>query len=405
MSAALIPGSREVVRTQRAATGGAVARSETGQVLFIRHALPDETVEVEISEVSSRFARGDVVSVIEPSVNRVNEPCPYARAHSCGGCDLQHASLDAQLLWKSDVVSEHLARIAKIDRRVDVASVGEARGSRTRLRCAVSSDGQLGLRASRRHDIVALDACWLAADSLRDAFRTDWSGFDEVELRAIGDEAFAVARREEGEDTIFEVLTLDRTSLPASTVSRVKVHGVSYQVGPLSFWQSHRGAPELLVSQVTELLGASAGDRVSDLYSGVGLFAVALADVVGPEGRVVCVESSSDAVNDAQLNARGRRQLTVRNWAVTPRAINDSVSPRDLVVVDPPRSGVGQAVMAALMRRRPARIVYVSCDAATFARDLKFATDAGYRLGELRAFDLFPMTEHVEIVAVLDGEF
>ena len=402
MSTPLIPGAREVVRTERPATGGAVARSGSGQVIFVRHALAHETVEVEITEVAARFARADAVAVIEANAERVNAPCAYAASHQCGGCDLQHASESAQLSWKSDIVSEHLARIAGDDRRVDVVSVGAPRGSRTRLRCAVDAQGRLGLRASRRHDVVALDACWLAHESLLGAFSTDWSGFDEVELRAIGDDVVAVARREEAEDTIYELLTLDRSSLAASTVSRVRVNDHSFQVGPLSFWQSHRSAPQLLVSQVIELLGAREGDHVTDLYSGVGLFAVSLAPIVGSSGRVVAVESSHDATTDAEVNARMHRQVTVRNWAVTPRAINDSVSVGDLVVLDPPRSGAGKAVMGALMRRRPRRMVYVSCDAATFARDVRVATDAGYTLSALRGFDLFPMTEHVELVGVLD---
>jgi tRNA/tmRNA/rRNA uracil-C5-methylase (TrmA/RlmC/RlmD family) len=395
-------GARETVRTERAATGGAVARSASGQVIFVRHALPNETVEVEITELASRFARADAVGVLEPSAQRVAAPCRYAATHECGGCDLQHATTAAQLAWKSDIISEHLARIAGDTRRVTVASLGAEQGSRTRLRCAVDADGHLGLRRARRHDIVALEACWLAHDSLLSAFSTDWSGFDEVELRAIGDEPLAVARREEGDDTIYELFTLNRTSLPASTVSRVVVNGQGFQVGPLSFWQSHRSAPELLSQQVLDLLGASEGDQVTDLFSGVGLFALSVASVVGPSGRVIAVESSRDAVNDAEANARSQRHVVLRNWAVTPRAINDSVSPGQLVVLDPPRSGAGKAVMSALVRRRPRRMVYVSCDAATFARDVKVATDAGYVLGEVRGFDLFPMTEHVELVGVLD---
>ncbi len=390
------------MRTERAATGGAVARSASGQVIFVRHALPHETVEVQITELASRFARGDVVEIVDASAERVSASCRYATADQCGGCDLQHASSSAQLSWKSDVVSEHLSRIARDSRRVEVKSVGPEQASRTRLRCAVDANGRLGLRMSRRHDVVAVDPCWLAHESLKTAFETNWAGFDEVELRAIGDEPIAVARRDEGEDSIYEVFTLDRNPLAPTTVSRVVVNSLAFQVGPLSFWQSHRRAPELLSQQVSELLGAKEGDHVTDLYSGVGLFAVSLATVVGPGGRVVAVESSRDAVSDALINAQSHRQVVVRNWAVTPRAINDSVSTGQLVVLDPPRSGAGKAVMGALVRRRPRRMVYVSCDAATFARDVKVATDAGYSLSDVRAFDLFPMTEHVELVGVLD---
>jgi len=145
-----------------------------------------------------------------------------------------------------------------------------------------------------------------------------------------------------------------------------------------------------------------AGDHVTDLFSGVGLFAVPLAKLVGPGGKVSAVEISPYAVRDARQNGDGLRQLRVREWAVAPRAVNDSVAPGDVVVLDPPRNGLAKGVVDAMVRRAPRRITYVSCDAATFARDLKLFLVAGYQLGDLRVFDLFPMTEHVEIVATLD---
>ena len=141
---------------------------------------------------------------------------------------------------------------------------------------------------------------------------------------------------------------------------------------------------------------------MTDLFSGVGLFAVPLAKAVGPSGKVTAVESSAYAVRDARQNAEGFRWLKVREWSVSPRAINDSVSEGDLVILDPPRGGLAKGVAAALVRRRPRRLVYVSCDAATFARDLKTLLAGGFVLGELRVFDLFPMTEHVELIASLD---
>jgi tRNA/tmRNA/rRNA uracil-C5-methylase (TrmA/RlmC/RlmD family) len=144
------------------------------------------------------------------------------------------------------------------------------------------------------------------------------------------------------------------------------------------------------------------GDHVADLYSGVGLFSVPLAQVVGPGGRVTAVESSPYAVRDARQNGDGLRHLKVREWSVSPRAINDAVGEGDVVVLDPPRGGMAKGVAGALLRRAPRRVVYVSCDAATFARDLKVLLAGGFVLTDLRVFDLFPMTEHVEIIANLD---
>ena len=181
------------------------------------------------------------------------------------------------------------------------------------------------------------------------------------------------------------------------------MQGHFFSVSPRSFWQSHRAAPEILLSNVLELAQVETGDNVVDLFSGVGLFSVPLANAVGPSGRVTAVESSPYAVRDARQNGDGHRQLKVREWNVAPRAVNDSIGAGDVVVMDPPRSGLAKGVAEAIVRRGPRRVVYVSCDPATFARDLKLLLSGGFELGELRAFDLFPMTEHVEIVAVLDN--
>jgi tRNA/tmRNA/rRNA uracil-C5-methylase (TrmA/RlmC/RlmD family) len=180
------------------------------------------------------------------------------------------------------------------------------------------------------------------------------------------------------------------------------VHGQYFSVSPRSFWQSHRSAPELLTDAVVEFAGVGPDDHVVDLFCGVGLFAIPLAKLVGPGGRVTGVESSPYAVRDARQNGDGLAHLKVREWSVSPRAINDSVSEGDVVILDPPRNGLAKGVVDALLRRRPRRLVYVSCDAATFARDLKALLSRGFELVDLKVFDLFPMTEHVEIVALLD---
>ena len=392
------------VRIQRPATGGGVGRLEGGRVVFVRHSLPGELVLVDVTETTTSFARGDAVEVLESSPERVRPPCPYAHPGGCGGCDLQHASFAAQSAWKMAIVSEHLKRIGGIEHDVNVvAAPGPAQASRTRLRCAVNDDGQLCLRAARSHDLVAIDACWVANANFTPAFATSWEGAEEVELRAIGDaEPFAVVRRDTHRGTMFELCSLHGEPLEPSTQSRVAVLDTYFSVSPRSFWQSHRDAPEMLLSTVTEFARVQPDDHVVDLFSGVGLFAVSLAKAVGPGGRVTAVESSPYAVRDARQNGDGLRQLKVREWSVAPRAINDAVTAGDIVILDPPRGGLAKGVAEALIRRAPRRLVYVSCDAATFARDLKLLMAGGFMLGNLQVFDLFPMTEHVELVAVLD---
>ena len=378
----------EPIRVERAATGGAVGRLDDGRVVFVRHALPGELVRVTISETNKKFLRGEATEILEASDQRVGPPCAYAHPFGCGGCDLQHASSEAQASWKQSIVHEHLRRIAGLELDFSLtAPPSKAEGSRTRLRCAVDDDGQLALRGFRSHDLA-----------------TSWTGAEEVELRAIGEaEPFAVVRRETARGTLFEICSLRGEPLDPSMQSSVEVRGHHYRVGPRSFWQSHRDAPGLLVDVVMSMANVAEGDHVVDLYSGVGLFAVQLAKEVGPRGRVSAVENSAYAVRDAAVNTQGLASVKVREWSVSPRSVNDAVVSDDVVIMDPPRTGLAKGVAQTLLRRGPRRIVYVSCDAATFARDLKELLDGGYALGDLRAFDLFPMTEHVELVALLDA--
>ena len=393
------------VRIDRPATGGGVGRADDGRVIFVRHSLPGELVRVEVTEATSNFYRGDAVEILETSPDRVTPPCPYAHPGGCGGCDLQHASTSAQLSWKASLVREHLKRIAGLEMDVEVAPPpGEVQGSRTRLRCAVNEDGRLSLRAARSHQLVPIDSCWIANDAFEPALLSTWRGVSEVEVRALGTaEPFAVARRESERGTHYELRSLTGAPLDPGTHSRVAVGDHVFSVGPLSFWQSHRDAPSVLLDAVLELSSVTSGDDVVDLFSGVGLFAVPLAKLVGPSGRVTAVESSAVGVRDARTNATGLKQLKVREWTVTARSVNDTVREGSVVVLDPPRQGLAKGVAESLVRRRPRRLVYVSCDAATLARDLKNFLGSGFSLKQLRIFDLFPMTEHVELVALLDS--
>ncbi len=180
------------------------------------------------------------------------------------------------------------------------------------------------------------------------------------------------------------------------------MRGRTFRVSAGSFWQAHAAAPEALAAAVLGGLVPRRGDRVLELFAGVGVFSALLAESVGPRGSVRAVERDPRACADARHNVRRLPQVEVVEASVSPEALGDE--PYDLVVLDPPREGAGTDLVAALVTRRPAprRIAYVSCDPASFARDLAVALGAGWSLASLRAFDQFPMTEHVELVAVLE---
>ena len=398
------PAAHELVRIERPATGGGVGRLGDGLVVFVRDTLPGELVDVSIEQRTSSFARASLRRVIEPSTDRVAAPCRFSGAGGCGGCDLQHASSAGQTSWKEAIVAEQLRRIAGYDGAPSlVHAPSPPRGSRTRLRCAVDDAGQLALRASRSHDLVTVNPCWLVDPRVDEAFATSWTRANEVELRAIGDAPpFAVVKRLVGRSVRYEVCDLRGRRIDPAPVSRVLVGETHYNVSPQSFWQSHVDAPSMLLDRVTALAGVERGDRVVDLYCGVGLFAVALASVVGPAGRVVGVETSPHAVRDARENGAGHGGLRIREAMVTADSVRNLIGAGDVVVVDPPRAGLAKGVAAAIVERRPRRVVYVSCDAATFARDLKVFLSGGFSVSHMEILDLFPMTEHVELVALLD---
>jgi len=366
--------------------GHCVARLD-GRVVFVRHALPGERVVVEVEDgrPDAPFWRGDAVEVLEPSPHRVRPPCPYAGPGRCGGCDWQHVEIAEQRRLKATVLAEQLSRLAKIERDVVVEAVPGDRdglGWRTRVQYAVSEDGRLGFRGHRSHVVVPVERCLIAHDLVdaTGATRTTWPGRERVEVVAsVGTgETLVLAGRESGEVTEHAA-------------------GREWRVAGSGFWQVHPGAADALAGAVLDGLDPRPGERALDLYAGVGLFAGALAE----RGvTVVAVEADRRAAADARANLAG---LGVRvEGSRVDRYLRRPGGPRaDLVVLDPPRSGAGKVVVEALSRRRPRAIAYVACDPAALARDLAWFAQRGYALDGLRAFDIFPMTQHVEAVALL----
>jgi tRNA/tmRNA/rRNA uracil-C5-methylase (TrmA/RlmC/RlmD family) len=346
-----------------------------GTVVFVRHALPDEQVRVEITEgaVGDKFLRADAVEVRRASPDRVVPPCPFAGPGRCGGCDLQHVSVDAQLRWKADVVAEQLRRVAGLERAVVVERVpGDLDGLawRTRMRFHRLPDGTVGLRAHRSHRVVPVDACLIQAPG-----------------------AQVVVEDE------------DASPPPGSLVERVERVDQQhlFEVPPDGFWQVHRGAPAVLVQAVLEGAAVQPGHRALDLYSGVGLFAAFLAEKVGAEGRVLAVEGHAEAAAHAQRNLSAYPWVRSTCGAVERvlTALPEEDRHPDVVVLDPPRDGARRQVVEAVAGLAPPRVVHVACDPAAFARDVSLFAEGGYGLESLRAFDLFPMTQHVEVVGVL----
>ena len=366
-------GERFEVEVGPVAHGGHfVARlpEPESRVVFVRHALTGERVVIEIVEGSEgdRFWRGDAVEVLAPSDDRVTPPCPVAGPGLCGGCDFQHVAVPAQRGLKTSVVREQLIRLGRIDPEsalvtgLEVEPVPvEGRPDdglrwRTRQRYATLPDGRRAMRAHRSHALVPVDDCLIAHPDAREP--------------------------EPG---------------PPLTES---VDDREFLVEPDGFWQVHPGAAQVLVDTVLSFLVPAAGERVLDLYSGVGLFAQFLGEATG--ARLVAVEADRAACRNARANLAGHRGAVVE-CGPTERVLRTMYDePFDLVVLDPPREGAKRAVVELVVDRAPRAVAYVACDPAALGRDVAVFAEHGYALTAIRAFDLFPMTHHVECVALLE---
>lgn len=386
-------GQRCVVNIEKIAHGGHFIARHLGAVIFVRHAIPGEEVEIEITGTGSSFNRADVVKVISASSDRVSAPCQFAHRAGCGGCDFQHISLDRQRQLKSEVITEQFARIAKKELHVQVEEVGGPLGYRTRFAAVTTRDGALGFRQARSNKVVPVSDCRILQPELKyqELSNRKWKGELQVE----------VSISSTGERTIATGYTRDESPVRTSEgpdVATYTVNDATLEVSQRSFWQSHKSAPQVLCSAVLKYAGIKAGDHVLDLYGGVGLFTSQAIELVGENGRVDLVEGSKSATGDALRNFDERGNVGIHTGDV--EKILPRFSKANVIILDPPREGAGKNVVESMVSLKPRAIVYVACDPAALARDCAYLENLGYILAEIRAFDLFPMTQHIESVAL-----
>ena len=395
MKRTLVVGEVIEVTIEKVAHGGHFIARHEGCVIFVRHAIPGEKCRIEINSVGSSFNRAGVVEVIEASKDRVVAPCEYSHRQGCGCCDFQHVSIARQLSLKADVITEQFARIAKMDISVEVESVGSELGWRSRINATTDRNGKLGFISSRSHTVIPVKNCLVAAKEI---------GFSDLTTRTWkGDMRVEIAASNTGERSISLMPTRGETKSRLSegpAVLHEKVLEKTLEVSNNSFWQGHVTAPDLLSEVVKDFAGAKNSDHVLDLYGGVGLFAAALIETVGPEGRIDLIEGSKSATSDASRNFAENSNVKVITGDVATHL--PRINSADVVVLDPPRDGAGKIVVSEISRLKPRRIVYVACDPAALARDTGYFLERGYSLVKLRAFDLFPMTHHIECVALFE---
>lgn len=402
---ASLVGAEYLVDVGPVAHGGHCVARHEGLVLFVRHALPGERVRARVTggRERDRFLLAEAIEILEPSPRRVAPPCRYAGPAGCGGCDFQHADLGYQRELKAAVVREQLSRLAGLERDVVVAPLplgGRADGGdglrwRTRTDLAVDRRGRVGFHPHRSREVLAIDDCLIAAEEIAGTgvFAQSYPRAKAVHVVVSGTGERAVVVAPQGlrrTPTIHELVRLDGAE-------------VEFRINALGFWQVHPAAAQTLMDAVRAAVAPRPGERALDLYAGAGLFARALADGVGPTGSVLAVESDARAARAAAEHFAQDGHVEVVQGRVD-HVLADLVAgaqAQDVVVLDPPRTGAGRDVLAGVVALRPRVVAYVACDPAALARDLAYAAELGYELADLTAYDAFPMTHHVECLAVL----
>ncbi len=401
----------ESVEVEDLAVGGeGVAHLSDGRVVFVSGALPGEEVVVELTEVRSRFARGVTGEVLRPAPERGEPPCPNV-ALGCGGCDWQHVTPSGRRSLLSNLITSSLSRHAGYEvPELRWVQGPPADGYRTTVRVAVDS-GRAGFRARRSNDVVPVDSCGVAHSLLEPLFDLDWEGAEEVTFRvgARTSEVLVLGHRELSASSREAVTAAWPDELPPpvlvadselSSGRRAWYHeevgGRRWRISARSFFQASPEGAEALVDTVARAGGEelAASRRPLELYGGVGLLAGSLS--ASPDALWTMVESSPSAVADARVNLAEDPVVVVRSQIRRFRP-----PPTDLVVADPPRSGLGADGLRLVGRVRPPAMVLVSCDLGSARRDLDQLVAMGLRPESMWAVDLFPRTSHVELVTRL----
>ncbi len=391
------------------AHGGVFVARHEGRVVFVPDTLPGETVGARLVDTRKKsFWRAETLEVLEASADRVDHVWPAAAidrvpADRAGGAEFGHIALPHQRRLKADVLGDALVRFGGLAPESDMTrtvveptasdSDGDGLRWRTRVTLHVDDEGRVGPYAARSHRVVPVEDLPLATPGIEAAA--------PLRERLIG--ATTVDVVESADGVVVAVDGDARSGLVHERVGRR-----TFSLEPLGFWQVHHESAALLSAAVADAIDEDRFDPAApnlDLYGGVGLFAATLADRFGSGVRVTTVEAESSATDHAAENLAdivGARAVTDR----VDRFVRSLSRERDLsryrgatVILDPPRSGAGTAVVAELAALDPAQIVYVACDPVALARDTRALTEAGYALASLRAFDLFPHTHHVEAVA------
>jgi len=427
------PESAISLTVEKLVDGGAGLGRWEGRAVFVPGACPGETVRVRIASVKKGYAEARLQTVLKPSPDRIPPPCPVFG--KCGGCQWQQLAYPAQVAAKVGILREDLRRIGKLtDTNILTPQPAPAPFEyRTRIQVKTdmkTKEPRIGFFAGTSHRIVPIGACPIAGTQLNQALAalrtllgdpaTRPSSLTDLHLhlaRTTGELQFRYFAEDEPQDRMERLFTSVEAALP-NVVSQVyysrtghrwirgrdylidRYQEIPFRISDRSFAQVHWEQIPVLIETVRTFAALSGKESVLELHCGIGTFGIFLArEAAGLLG----FDENEIAVQDANYNAR---QQGLTNCSFTARPVEHAVSELgdekktfDCVVLDPPREGVDRRTMESLIRLDPSRIVYVSCNPATLARDLKILIDGGFRPGRIQPIDLFPQTYHLETVA------
>ena len=410
------------VRFEKMVYGGeCLGRLPDGRAVFVPFVLPGELANIEITESKDRFARGRSIELLEVSPDRVIPPCPYFSI--CGGCHYQHLGYAQQLSLKKGLVEDQLQRIGKFSDlpEVQITASPTPFGYRNQVQFHptraedAETTSRLGFKRAASDEVLPIEKCLLIPDEMNELLSqiemdVD-SGIARVGMRLDSEgEIMLVFEGETDEPPeLFIDLPVSSTylspdgrslNLGGNDALVYRVLGKEFLVSPESFFQVNLPVAQEMVSHVLTLIEGRENLSILELYSGVGLFSRFLA----PHAKsLTAIESSPSACFDFAGNLDEFENISLYEGAVESLLpeILEQIKPIDLVVLDPPRSGLHAKARQALIDLNPREIIYISCDPSTLARDLKQLKEAGYSLHSVHAFDIFPQTAHVETMTVL----
>ncbi|MBI3803809.1 MAG: 23S rRNA (uracil(1939)-C(5))-methyltransferase RlmD [Nitrospirae bacterium] len=400
--------------------GDGLARPE-GRVVFVPFTIPGETIEARIVRQKKEYAEAEIVTILTPSPERREAPCPVFTV--CGGCQLQQLPEEAQLRYKVEAMQEVLARIGKIT-SVNLLSAIPSPFPfhyRTRTQLKVAR-GEIGYYRQKSHEIVSIERCPLLIAPLNAALEAmlrslQRDRLEEIELQAVPAGDFLVVLRGDQfpHDRGEQFYESARQALPLKGVVVGNRRGwhifgenflidtlqeKRFRISERAFSQVNPAVNRLLVERVLKWSAPTASDRILELYSGIGNFTLFLAERAGA---VTAVEGNRAAIEDARWNLQsaGLENVTLQTASAQEgmrRAIKEEAG-FSQIFLDPPREGAGKPVMEGIATLAPEKVIYLSCDPATFARDARVLLDRGYEITRLQPFDMFPQTGHLELLA------